>query len=190
MKAGVTLATERLVLRHWQPATDADIFHRLNSDEQVMRFFPFRRDRAQSDAMMQRVRDLVAREGIGWCAFTLRDSGTVIGFGGLAKVNDPPFAPAVEVGWRLLPDHWRKGYASEAATALLAHGFDDLGLSEIVSFAVSDNHASTGVMRKIGMTAEPDRDFDHPGVPDTHPHLRRHVFYRITADDWAARSRA
>ena len=59
--------------------------------------------------------------------------------------------------------------------------------STIVSFAVHDNHASTGVMRRIGMVAEPDRDFDHPRVPDTHPELKRHAFYRITREQWLSR---
>lgn len=186
MKAGASIATDRLVLRHWRPDTDAKIFHRLNNDEQVMHFYPFRRDRAESDAAMVRFADMIARNGYGWCAATLRDGGDVIGLCGLARTHDLPFAPATEIGWRILPEHWRKGYASEAASALLAHGFNELGLDEIVSFAVHDNHASSGVMRSIGMVAEPHRDFDHPGVPDTCPHLKRHVFYRITAAQWNA----
>ena len=187
MKAGATLTTDRLVLRHWRPEADGEVFHRLNSDERVMHFFPFRRDRAESDAMMTRIGEMIARDGYGWCAFTLRGDGTVIGFGGLARVHDLPCAPATEIGWRLLPEHWRKGYASEAGAALLAYAFSELGLEDVVSFAVHDNHASTGVMRRIGMVAEPDRDFDHPRVPDTRPELKRHAFYRITRAQWGSR---
>lgn len=58
-------------------------------------------------------------------------------------------------------------------------------MKEIVSFAVTANQRSTAVMERIGMTAEPAHDFDHPGVPDSHPHLKRHSFYRITAEEWA-----
>ena len=190
MKAGATLTTDRLVLRHWRPEADGEVFHRLNSDERTMRFFPFRRDRAQSDALLTRIGEMIAQDGYGWCAFALRGEDKVIGFGGLARVHDLACAPATEIGWRLLPEYWRKGYASEAGSALLAHGFNDLGLDEIVSFAVHDNHASTGVMRRIGMVAEPDRDFDHPRVPDTHPELKRHAFYRITREQWLSRQAA
>lgn len=190
MKAGTTLTTHRLLLRHWQPDTDAEAFHRLNSDDRVMHFFPFRRDEAACRDMMARIADRLARDGYGWCAFTLRATGAVIGFGGLARVDNLPCAPATEIGWRLLPEHWGMGYATEAAAALLRHAFDDMALDEVVSFAVCDNHASTAVMCRIGMTAERNRDFDHPDVPDSHPHLKRHVFYRITAQNWIQANRA
>jgi len=79
-----------------------------------------------------------------------------------------------------LPEHWHKGFATEAAHALLSYGFDILKLDEIVSFAVQNNLPSIAVMQRIGMTAEPERNFDHPRVPDSMPHLKRHVFFRIT----------
>ncbi len=104
---------------------------------------------------------------------------TPIGFAGIAPVNyfKAAFLPGVEIGWRLLPEFWGHGYASEAARSLLTHAFDDLAINRIVAFAASDNHASINVMKRIGMIAEPHYDFDHPNVPDTHPHLKRHVVY-------------
>ena len=63
------------------------------------------------------------------------------------------------------------------------NGFETLGLDEIVSFAVRDNRRSTAVMERIGMSADPSRDFDHPGVPDSHPQLKRHVFYTLKRED-------
>ena len=51
---------------------------------------------------------------------------------------------------------------------------------EIVSFAVWNNHASVAVMRRIGMHHDAVGDFDHPGVPETQGHLRRHVLYRLS----------
>ncbi len=190
MKAGAQLETGRLLLRHWRE-TDLPVLHRLNSDERVMAFFPFRRDREQTAALLELIHQRVERDGLGWCALTLCDTGAVIGFAGLARCDlDLVHEPAVEIGWRLLPEYWGKGYATEAAEALLRHGFEDLGLNEIVSFAVHDNHASTAVMERIGMTREPAFDFDHPRVPDTHAHLRRHVFYRLEKDDWASKRAA
>jgi RimJ/RimL family protein N-acetyltransferase len=80
-----------------------------------------------------------------------------------------------------------KGYATEAARASLEHGFGKLGLSSIVSFAVTANMRSRRVMERIGMRRDPDGDFDHPDVPPGDPH-RRHVFYRISADEHAGSS--
>ncbi|TIX63331.1 MAG: GNAT family N-acetyltransferase, partial [Mesorhizobium sp.] len=45
------MRTERLILRNWEDR-DRELFHRINFDEQVMEFFPFRRDRAETDAKM------------------------------------------------------------------------------------------------------------------------------------------
>ena len=112
-----------------------------------------------------------------------------LNFGFIHADDVAPSRPAgtVEIGWRLAPEFWGKGYVSEAAEALLAFGFEELGLDEVISFAVWNNERSTAVMRRIGMRAEPEGDFDHPRVPDTHTQLKRHVFYSLKRDDWAKR---
>ncbi len=184
MKADTTLETERLLLRHWRDE-DLDAFHRLNSDEQVMRFFPFRRSRAEAANALERFGNIVAEDGFGWCAVTQRSTGKVVGFSGLSKVNfKAPFTPAVEIGWRFLPEHWGNGYATESASSLIAHGFSDLDLAEIVAFAVPANTASTKIMERIGMRPDPGFDFDMPGIANEHVDLRRHVYYRITRQEW------
>jgi RimJ/RimL family protein N-acetyltransferase len=185
MKPGDTILTERLILRGWNTNTDGEIFHRLNSDEQIMRFFPNRRSRAESDELLEKLVGLAKDDGYGWSAFCRRDTGQVIGWGGLGRVPDDfPVGPATEVGWRLIPEEWGKGLASEAGSACLDYAFETLGLSEVISFAVHDNHASTAVMKRIGMTARPSADFDHPRVPETKPDLIRHVVHAITRDEW------
>ncbi|MFC6490306.1 GNAT family N-acetyltransferase [Nitratireductor sp. GCM10026969] len=179
------MLTERLVLRNW---TDDDraLFHRINADERVMEFFPFRRDRQQSDTVLDQLRAGIAERGFGFCAAELRRTGACIGFVGLHETVPVPHLPkgTVEIGWRLAPEFWGQGYVTEAARAWLAFGFERLGLAEIVSFAVWNNRRSIAVMERIGMTADPARDFDHPSVPDTHPHLKRHVFYRLRREEW------
>ena len=181
----IRLETPRLILRNWEER-DRALFHRINSDEEVMRFFPFRRTRAEADAFMDRLRADNEARGYGFSALEAKETGESIGFAGLHPDAVAPSRPAgaVEIGWRLAPEHWGKGYVSEAAAALLRFGFETLDLDEIISFAVWNNDRSTAVMRRIGMTAEPASDFDHPRVPDSHPHLMRHVFYRITREAW------
>jgi RimJ/RimL family protein N-acetyltransferase len=103
------------------------------------------------------------------------------GFVGLSIPEfETPFGPCVEVGWRLSAEHWNRGYATEGARAALTFGFETLDLREIVSFTVPGNARSRRVMEKIGMVRDPDGDFDHPGLPQSHP-LRRHVLYRISS---------
>ncbi|WP_295814913.1 GNAT family N-acetyltransferase [uncultured Nitratireductor sp.] len=182
------LETERLILRNWRDE-DRPLFHRINSDDTIMEFFPFRRNREEADAMMDRIREGIARNGFGFAAAALKDTGQPIGFVGLHKPVGLSNLPegSVEIGWRLAPEFWGKGYVTEAARAWLAYGFETLGLDEIVSFAVVDNDRSTAVMRRIGMRHDAEGDFHHPDVPDSHPHLKRHALYRLSQAEWRAR---
>lgn len=177
--------TERLRVRNWRES-DRDLFAEINSDPKVMEFFPFRRNRAESDAVLDRVARTISETGFGFFALALRDSDAPIGFCGLARTDLEPHLPdgTIEIGWRLAVPHWGKGYVTEAARALLAYGFGERKLADIVSFAVPANSRSTAVMKRLGMRPDPVRDFDHPLVPDTHPHLKRHVLYAIAAEDW------
>jgi RimJ/RimL family protein N-acetyltransferase len=103
---------------------------------------------------------------------------------GLHRVNPAlPCAPAVEVAWRLHPDHWGHGYATEGARAALGYGFGPAGLDEIIAFTTTLNVRSQAVMERIGMARDPGADFDHPRVPEGDP-LRRHVLYRARAEQW------
>ncbi len=185
------IRTKRLILRNWEDR-DSDLFFRINSDDRVMEFFPFRRDRAASDALFDRLRDGIAERGYGFAAVEIIATGECIGFVGIADTSLEPFLPAgtVEIGWRLAPEFWGHGYVAEAARAWLAFGFEELGLAEIVSFAVFDNRRSTAVMERIGMRADPAGDFDHPNIPDTHPQLKRHVLYRLSRETWRKQEQA
>lgn len=177
------IETDRLILRNWREE-DRPAFFEMNADPEVMRFFERTRSRAEADAVLDRFVREIDRDGYGFWAMELREIGQVIGFTGLRDIGfDASFTPALEIGWRLLTAHWGKGYASEAARASLAYGFEQLGLAEIVSFAVRENWPSRRVMERIGMRREPQYDFDHPDVTPGSP-LAWHAFYRLTAADW------
>lgn len=184
------IRTERLILRNWEER-DSDLFHEINSDDRVMEFFPFRRDRAAADAMLGRLRREIEQHGYGFAAAEIAGEGRCIGFVGIQPIDfRSPFPEGtVEIGWRLAYPFWGRGYVTEAAKAWLAFGFDELGLGEIVSFAVHDNRRSTAVMERLGMRRDPGSDFDHAEVPATHPHLKRHVVYRLAAHDWRGAER-
>lgn len=181
------ITTQRLSLRNWRES-DRDLFHEINSDPEVMAFFPFRRDRTQSDALFDRIRRTIVTSGFGFYALALGETDEPIGFCGLARTNLAPLLPdgTVEIGWRLARRHWGKGYVTEAARTLLDYGFAARGLDEIVAFAVADNHRSTSVMTRIGMSRDAARDFDHPNIPEDRPNLVRHVLYAIDRPAWQA----
>ena len=169
--------TERLVLRQWRES-DLEPFARLNADPEVMRYFPAPLSREQSDAMVDRLSGHIEAEGWGMWALERRDTGEFIGFTGLGVPRQVlPFQPCVEVGWRLAATAWGHGFATEAAREALRVGFDELGLTEIVSFTAVPNMRSRAVMERLGMVRDAAEDFDHPAVDVGHP-VRRHVLDR------------
>jgi RimJ/RimL family protein N-acetyltransferase len=173
------LRTPRLLLRAWRDS-DLEPFARLNADARVMRYFPAPLTTAESDAMATRIRELFEPRGWGLWAVEIPGVVSFAGFIGLAQPRfGAHFTPCTEVGWRLAPDVWGQGYATEGATAVLDVSFRELHLDEVVSFTTESNIPSRRVMERIGMTRNPADDFDHPGLPDGHA-LRRHVLYRRT----------
>ena len=81
----------------------------------------------------------------------LRPFGQLRSFGG---VPDARFTPEVGLFWAVAPEYRRRGIATEAARAMIAHAFDDLRLARIVATTDYDNAASIAVMRRLGMTIE------------------------------------
>jgi RimJ/RimL family protein N-acetyltransferase len=180
------LTTDRLILRRWRES-DREPFAAMNADPEVVRYLRGPLDRASSDAFIQRIEDGFERHGFGLWAVEVEQTGTFIGFTGLAVQTFPAhFTPAVEVGWRLARPAWGHGYATEAAQAALGFAFVDGGLTEVVSITTRTNERSISVMRRLGMTTDPADDFEHPLLPRGHP-LRPHVLFRLTAQAWVSR---
>ena len=103
-----------------------------------------------------------------------------IGFVGLSVPGfQAPFTPCVEIGWRLAPEHWGIGLATEGAQAVVEHAFTTLQLDAIVSFTVINNRASRRIMEKIGMRHDPGEDFEHPAL-SAGDSLQPHVLYRLS----------
>ena len=173
------LTTERLLLRRWRPA-DREPFAALNADPLVMKHLRSTLSRQESDALIERVDATFDQNGFGPWAVEVPNVAPFIGFVGLSIPRfEAHFTPCVEIGWRIAAEHWKRGYATEAARAALRVGFEVFQLEEIVSFTVPGNLPSRRVMEKINMTHDEADDFDHPSFPDGHP-LKRHVLYRIS----------
>jgi ribosomal-protein-alanine N-acetyltransferase len=182
--AAVTeLRTPRLRLRQWVD-TDLTPFAALNADPRVMQYLPGTLRPDESDALAAALRAHIAENGFGVWAVEVIDRAPFIGFVGLSS---PPFearfTPAVQVGWRFARAHWGRGYATEAARAAVAFGFEVLGLEEIVSFTSVSNGASRRLMERLGMTHDAQDDFEHPLRAPDDP-LRPHALYRLRRPVW------
>ena len=155
------IRTERLLLRTWRD-DDAAPFHALDRDPRVQAFLPGPMSMAQVERFMRFHNAMQRETGMCYLAIEVVDSGELAGFVGLKRRHDTlPFAPCTDIGWRLGAAHWGKGYATERAAACLHHGFEALGLDEIVSFTAPDNLRSRQVMERLGMRRDPGGDFDH-----------------------------
>jgi len=183
MAGDTVIATARTLLRLWRPE-DEPAFAAMCADPEVMRHFPALMTRAESDALVGRIRAHHEQRGFGLWALEIPGLVPFAGFVGLSIPRfEAHFTPCVEIGWRLAPTAWGKGYATEAAQAALDHGFQILKLDEIVSFTVPANERSWRVMQRIGMHRDPTDDFDLPTIAQGH-RLRRHLLYRLTSEEW------
>lgn len=169
-------ATDRLILRNWRPS-DLEPWAAMNADTEVMEHFPATLTADEAAAMLAANQARITDTGWGLWAVERRDDGAFLGFTGLMPLRESnPLAPGVEIGWRFARPAWGAGYASEAARAALAFGFERLALPEIVAFTATGNLRSQAVMDRIGMTRREDLDFDHPALPKGHV-LERHVVW-------------
>lgn len=172
------LRTERLLMRRWRDA-DREPFAAMNSDPEVMRYFPAVMDRELSDRSVDRFEQRFEEQGFGLWALELLTTGEFIGFTGLNPMPEGvPGAGDQEVGWRLARRAWHKGYATEAARTALDVALQGVGLPRVWSITAVLNLPSQRVMQRLGL--EPVAVFDHPKIEAGHP-IRPHVAYRIEA---------
>lgn len=153
------LQTERLILREWS-SEDWVAVHRYASSEQVTQYMLWGPNtEEETKAHIEQVirwQHEVPRRSFE-LAVTLKDNGEIIGGCGLVLHESNG-----EIGYCLHPDAWGNGYASEAARAIVAFGFQELGIHRIYATCRPANLGSANVMRKIGMKQE--------------GHLREHIW--------------
>jgi [ribosomal protein S5]-alanine N-acetyltransferase len=132
--------------------------HAVWSDPEVMRFLPSEPSLSVEDTAERVARSVsrFAETGHGLCAVVESEGDRVVGVCGLFPVEW--VGPEVEVAYHFACEVWNRGYATEAAAAWVAAGFDQLALDRVVALAFPDNRASTRVMEKIGMSFRRDVD--------------------------------
>lgn len=170
------IKTNRLGLRNWH-TKDIAPAKLMTSNEKVMEFFPSTWTSKQTEDFIQKMRKHYRKHEFCYFAVDELETGKFIGFIGLMhQTYSTQFSPFVDIGWRLIPDAWGKGYATEGAKACLNFAFTTLNLQEIYAIAPELNIKSQRVMQKLGMTFH--TDFEHPKLDQNSP-FRKCVAYKI-----------
>ena len=146
------IETARLVLRPWRDE-DRAAFAAINADPRVHDWLGGPIPPEATDAMVDRINAAIAANGFSFWAAEHRADGRLAGMIGLSRVaaGDLPVGPCVEIGWRLHPDFWRRGLASEAAVRMAAFAFDALAAEQLIALRDPQNAASARVMDRLGM---------------------------------------
>lgn len=156
----------------------------MNSDPEVMEYFPGTFSAAETDAFVEHNEASFRQHGYGLWVVEIPDEQPFVGCVGLLRVGlAVDFSPAVEVGWRLARPFWGKGIATEAAAAAMSFGFEELGFDEIVAYTAAVNMRSRRVMARLGMLHDDSEDFLHPSLASDHE-LAPHVLYRMDGTRW------
>ncbi|APW36691.1 hypothetical protein RD110_05365 [Rhodoferax koreense] len=154
------LHTPRLRL---EPITDQhlDGIHAMNQLPEVMRYIGGQPETfEQTAAWIADAQRCWAAWGTSWWAFIEPTSGRAAGAGCVKYARREDELPAdldslrcnpLEIGWRLHPDFWRQGLASEAALCMADFAFDNLAAPELIAVRHPDNLASARVMDRLGM---------------------------------------
>lgn len=143
------LHTERLHLRPCQ-SDDLDSLHQLWTDADVRRFLfddhQISREEARSLIDMSTATFTNHKYGL-WLCFE-HQSDWIAGFAGLLQSSED--LPNLIFGTR--PELWGRGYATEAASAVLRYAFDVLGIEQVVADVDEPNETSIHVLEKLGMS--------------------------------------
>ncbi|MBX9577614.1 MAG: GNAT family N-acetyltransferase [Chthoniobacterales bacterium] len=146
----------------------------MNQDPRVIEFLP-------KSLSMEEVKKFIADQDrcflenrYAFWAVEEKISRVMIGFCGFMAAKEPLPASAIEIGWRFAFNYWGRGYATEAARAVLDYGWRTLAFEEVFACTVIENDSSRRVMEKIGMQRDLKGDFEDPKHPRS-----KHVSYRI-----------
>jgi RimJ/RimL family protein N-acetyltransferase len=145
----VRCQSARLVLRELDER-DVPALHGLFGDPLTLQHWPFTMSEEEVRAMVQRARASYAETGLGLWGLELRETGALAGSAGLRRTNR---ADELELLWHLRREHWGKGYATEAARALVELG-RGLGASRFIAPILPGNAPSARVAQRLGMRLE------------------------------------
>lgn len=147
------LETDRLILRRLAPE-DAEFILRLLNEPSWLRFIGNKGVRNVEDARSYILKgpvEMYSRLGFGLYLVELKDGGSSIGMCGLIKRDS---LEDVDIGFAFLPEYWGRGYAHEAASAVMEYGREVLGLRRLDAITSVDNESSARLLEKLGLRFE------------------------------------
>ena len=150
--------TDRLTLRRLS-ISDAPFILKLLNSPSWLQFIGDRNVRTLDDArkyILDGPMTSYEKFGFGLYLTKLKDANVPIGICGLLKRDN---LEVPDIGFALLPEYSGKGYAFEAASAIMIYGKTVLGLNQIVAITTEDNHASVNLLKKIGLTFQKSTKF-------------------------------
>lgn len=169
-------------------AADADDLVALYSDPQVMRYITggqaTPREVIETETLPRFLGYYRRFARLGYWAAEERASGAFVGWFELVPLEDA-HPEEVELGYRLAPSAWGKGYATEGSRALVDLAFTEIGVQRVVATTMAVNTASRRVLEKVGMNyvetvhqayADPIDGAEHGDVS-----------YALDRSDWGAR---
>jgi len=173
--------SKRLGFRNWKDS-DLEAFVKINADPDVMKHFPKPLTTQETQAFIIRLKQHYKERGYNYFATEVLETGELIGFIGIGyQTYETDFTPAVDIGWRLKPSSWGKGYATEGARKCLEYAFNELKINRIISTCTIGNSGSEHVMKKIGMKKK--GNFNHPLLKE-HKDFEQCIWYEIKEKDF------
>ena len=181
--AEVVAQTTRLRLREWDEEDEVRFYELMNRPE-VMQHLGGIQSPEEWSAAYQRVVGFQRDFGHTFWIIEERDSGAILGFCGIKRVNAPGAGDLTgkhEIGWRVVPESWGKGIAKEAAIASMDLAFDRFDAPQVIATTVPANAASQGLMKRLGMKRREELDY-----VDTRfgPELNPTIVFTMDRADW------
>ncbi|MBT2689661.1 GNAT family N-acetyltransferase [Bacillus sp. ISL-47] len=167
------LKTERLKIRKFQ-SEDWQAVYEYTSNAAVMKYIP---EGTFSEEAAKEFVDKNSGDGAKHFAVRLKDGNDLIGHISFHKYfGDHTY----EIGWVFNPKFYHKGYATEAAYAVLKYGFQELCLHRVIATCQPENPPSYRVMEKIGMRRE---GFFRKCIPNGDEWWDEY-YYAILKEEW------
>lgn len=170
------LETERLILRPLE-LSDADDFFAMNDNPNVSKYLRIPlKTKTEAEEYIRKIINEYQKNNIGRFAVILKENNKLIGMSGLKfrATEENNYSNIYDLGYRIAYEYWRKGLATEAATAWLNYGFNEMKLPVIYACAVSDNTGSNTVLQKLGF------EFVNEYSANNQPHS----WYKFDSNRW------
>lgn len=176
----ITIETPRLLIR---PVLEQDLegFFEMDSNPKVHLYLGNQPSKTLDDSKntISMIRNQYIENGIGRMSVIEKETQKFIGWAGLKLITETVNGRSnfYDIGYRLVEGSWGKGYATEAAKAMLSYAFNEMALETVYAIADCKNSASNHVLKKIGLTYIESFDFEE--TP--------HNWYQISRTDWNKR---